>query len=107
VGICIPAGTADATGEKSSFQAKNGFFHSGVSSFALALSLRFPLGIGKMSARRTPKAIVSPAGDRLAGHNDFPKTAWPQRIQRNRKQHQHRAPARVFEIQGVAARPGD
>jgi len=73
--ICIPTGTADATGEKTAFQAKNGFFHSGVSFFALALSLRFPLKIANMPARRTPRAIHSPRGDRLIGDIDTPENS--------------------------------
>jgi hypothetical protein len=40
--ICIPTGTADATGEKTRFQAKNGFFRSVVSFFSLGFLLRFP-----------------------------------------------------------------
>jgi regulator of ribonuclease activity A len=37
-------GIADATGEKTRFQAKNRFFHSGVSFFSLGKSAVFPLG---------------------------------------------------------------
>jgi len=43
--ICIPTGTADATGEKTRFQAKNRFFRSGVSFFSLAFAAVFPLEI--------------------------------------------------------------
>jgi hypothetical protein len=55
--ICIPTGTADATGEKTRFQAKNGFFHSGVSFFLLGFRPVFPLKIRNTPAGSTPQAI--------------------------------------------------
>src|SRR6185369_11142656 len=94
--ICIPTGTADATGEKSSFQVKNGFFHSGVSFFALGFCGGFPLKIQKTASARTSLALdfTPQAASSASLHPE--KTARLQRIQCNRKQHQHRAPARVF-----------
>ena len=55
--ICIPTGTADATGEKTCFQAKSGFFHSGVSFFCSEFCRVFPLKIRKTPARGTRQAI--------------------------------------------------
>jgi hypothetical protein len=94
--ICIPTGTADATGEKTGFQAKNGFFHSGVSFFALAFLLRFSSEDRELARKEDASGDPIRAADCLIGHNGPAKTARPERIQRNRKQHQHRAAARVF-----------
>jgi len=65
----FPLGTADATGEKTRFQAKNAFFHSGVSFFSLVNSCVFPLKIGKGAAQCSP--IAGESGINTAPAHDI------------------------------------
>ena len=60
MGIFTLTGTADATGEKTRFQAKKSFFPSGVLFFSFVIQAVFPLKISKTPVRITPQAIHSP-----------------------------------------------
>ncbi len=120
MGICIPSGTADATGEKTRFQAKNRFFHSGVSLFHSGGAHVLALKMRNNAAWRTPHAFGSPCADRFeqrkmprGKHEAEPGRcarrwrAGPGRLltQRKRYRHQHRARARHFAGESRSA-PG-
>ncbi len=83
--ICIPTGTADATGEETRFQAKNRFFHSVVSFFSLGICRVFPLE-SRPDARKE-RCTGHPPGsrERLGSLPGAPKSACPKGAKGGRK----------------------
>jgi hypothetical protein len=67
MGTCIPPGTADATGEKTRFQAKNRFFHSGVSFFYARNKPVFPLEKERTQHGRYAMVCRRAASERVEG----------------------------------------